>query len=68
MSRYYFHLTNGENNILIEDEDGEAFALLAEAQQNAMLIVRELQGHSSLDGRSITVTDEVGVVVFKLPI
>ena len=67
MPRYYFHVTDGQDDILIEEEEGEAFDHAAEAQQNARLVALELED-STLGGRSITVTDEHGAVVIKLPI
>lgn len=66
MARYFFHLNNG---ITVEDVDGEEFDLVADAHGHARKVAQELGGHgSSLGGRSISVTDEQGVVVFKTPI
>jgi hypothetical protein len=66
MARYFFHLSNG---LTVEDVDSEDFDLVADARGHARKVAQELGGHgSSLDGRSISVTDEKGVVVFKTAI
>ena len=65
MARYFFHLVNG---LTVKDVDGEEFDLLAEARGHAVGVAQELGRHGSLGGRSISVTDEQGVVVFKTPI
>jgi hypothetical protein len=65
MARYFFHLSNG---VTVKDVDGEDFDLLAEARGHALRVAYELGRHGSLGGRSMSVTDEQGVVVFKTPI
>jgi Domain of unknown function (DUF6894) len=67
MTRYYFHLTI-ENGDLLKDDEGESFDQLAGAQQNAKLVARELELRANLGGRAITVTDVRGEVVFRTPI
>jgi hypothetical protein len=67
MTRYYFHLTV-ENGDMLKDDEGESFDHLAGAQQNAKLVARELEQQANLGGRAITVTDVRGEVVFKTPI
>jgi hypothetical protein len=63
MPRYFFHLTNG---LLVEDLDGEDFDLVAEARGHAVKVAEEVgRNRGSLSGRSISVTDEEGVVIFK---
>jgi hypothetical protein len=64
MSQYFFHLSNG---VTLEDTEGEDFDLPAEARAHALKVAHELR-RSSLGGRSISVTDEQGVVVFKTQI
>jgi hypothetical protein len=64
MAQYFFHLSNG---VTLEDIEGENFDLLAEARGHALQVAHELR-RSSLGGRSISVTDEQGVVVFKTQI
>jgi hypothetical protein len=64
MSRYFFNLSNGE---LLKDVEGETFDLLVQARDHAVRVARELAG-GSVSGRSISVTDENGVVVFKTQI
>jgi hypothetical protein len=66
MARYFFHLNNG---LTVEDVDGEDFDLVADARGHAVKVAQELGRHgSSLGGRSISVTDEQGVVVYKTAI
>ena len=64
MARYFFHLSNG---LTLEDTEGENFDLAAEARGHALQVAKEL-GRGSLGGKSISVTDEQGVVVFKTQI
>jgi hypothetical protein len=66
MARYFFHLING---LTVEDVDGEDFGLVSDARGHALKVAQELGRHASpLDGKSISVTDEQGVVVFKTTI
>jgi hypothetical protein len=66
MPQYFFHLTNG---IVVEDVDGGTFDHVAEARNHAVTVARELgRNHSSPAGRSVTVTDEQGVIVFRADI
>ena len=63
MARYFFHLNNG---LTVEDVDGEEFDLATDARGHALKVAQESGRHgSSLGGRSISVTDEQGAVVFK---
>jgi hypothetical protein len=59
MALYYFHLTNG---LTLEDVDGENFDLLADARNHARKVAQELGREGSLSKRSLSVTDERGVV------
>jgi Domain of unknown function (DUF6894) len=69
VSRYFFHLTNGTMvGDMVEDVDGESFDLVAEARAHAVRVAQELAQHSSLGGRSVSVVDESGVVVFRTPV
>jgi hypothetical protein len=68
MSRYFFYLTNGDS---IADEVGEEFDRVEAARGHAMAVARELSRNrlsDALVGRSISVVDERGVVVFKVPL
>jgi hypothetical protein len=68
MPRYFFNLTNGDS---VADEVGEEFDRVAAARGHAMEVARELSRHRLADaliGRHISVTDERGVVVFKVPL
>jgi Domain of unknown function (DUF6894) len=67
MSRYFFHVTNG--NTTIPDDLGEDFDVVAAARGHALAVARELSRNGLLDklaGRHISVVDEHGVVVFKV--
>jgi hypothetical protein len=68
MSRYFFDLTNGDS---VADEVGEDFDGVEAARGHAMAVARELSRNQlpdALIGRSISVVDERGVVVFKVPL
>jgi hypothetical protein len=69
MPRYFFDLTN--NGDSVTDEVGEEFDLVEAARGHAVAMVRELSRNRplhALDGRHISVVDERGVVVFKVPL
>jgi|GraSoiStandDraft_56_1057294.scaffolds.fasta_scaffold224946_1 hypothetical protein len=65
--RYFFHLTNGESLV---DEVGEELDGAETARWHAMAVARELSSAhripDALVGRSISVVDESGVVIFKI--
>jgi hypothetical protein len=66
MSRYFFNLTNGDS---VADEVGEEFDRVEAARGHAMAVARELSRNLPPDvlvGRSISVVDERGIVVFKV--
>jgi uncharacterized protein DUF6894 len=68
MSHYFFNLTNGDS---VADEVGEDFDGVEAARGHAMAVARELSRNQlpdTLIGRSISVVDERGVVVFKVPL
>jgi hypothetical protein len=68
MSRYFFYLTNGDS---VADEVGEEFDGVEAARGHATAVARELSRNrlsDALVGRSISVVDERGVVVFKVPL
>jgi hypothetical protein len=68
MSRYFFYLNNGDS---VADEVGEEFDRVEAARGHAMAVARELSRNrlpDDLVGRSISVVDERGVVVFKVPL
>jgi hypothetical protein len=68
MARYFFDLTNGDS---VADEVGEEFDHMEAARGHAMTVARELSRGRllrALVGRHISVVDERGVVVFKVPL
>jgi hypothetical protein len=68
MPRYFFHLTNGDD---LADEVGEEFDHAEAAQGHALTVVRELSRGGlphALIGRHISVLDDQGVGVFKVPL
>jgi hypothetical protein len=70
MARYYFALTDGDLS-LADDEIGEEFDLVEAARGHAVAVARELsrnQRSQALGGLYISVVDERGVVVFKVPL
>ena len=70
MPRYYFALTDGDLS-LADDEIGEEFDLVEAARGHAVAVARELSRHQQLDaliGLYISVLDEDGIVVFRVPL
>jgi hypothetical protein len=70
MPRYFFDLTDGELS-LADDEVGEEFDHVQAARGHAMAVARELSRHrppDALIGLHISVIDERGVVIFKVPL
>jgi uncharacterized protein DUF6894 len=68
MPRYFFHVTNGDT---LADEVGEEFDLVEAARGHALGVAREMSRNglpSAWAGRYISVMDERGVVVFKVPL
>ena len=68
MPRYFFDLTNGDS---VADEVGEEFDRVEAARGHALTVARELSRGGlphALDGHHISVVDERGVVVFKVPL
>jgi hypothetical protein len=68
MPRYFFDLTNGDS---VADEVGEEFDRVEAARGHALTVARELSRNRlphALDGHHISVIDERGVVVFKVPL
>jgi hypothetical protein len=70
MPRYFFDLTDGDLS-LADDEVGEEFNGVGAARKHAMAVARELSRHKLSDaliGLYISVVDEDGIVVFKVPL
>jgi hypothetical protein len=70
MPRYFFALTDGDLS-LADDEVGEEFNGVEAARKHAMAVARELSRHQhpcAWAGLYISVVDEGGVVVFKVPL
>jgi hypothetical protein len=71
MPRYFFALTDQDSLSLADDEEGEEFDRVEAARGYAMAVARELsrnaQPHAFV-GCHISVVDEQGVVVFKVPL
>jgi hypothetical protein len=71
MPRYFFALTDKDSLSLAEDEDGEEFDRVDAARRYAMAVARELSRNElphAFVGCHISVVDEQGVVVFKVPL
>jgi Domain of unknown function (DUF6894) len=71
MPRYFFALTDQDSLSLADDEVGEEFDRVEAARGHAMAVARELsrnQHPCAWAGLYISVVDEGGVVVFKVPI
>jgi hypothetical protein len=70
MPRYFFHLTDGELS-LADDEVGEELDHVEAARAHAIAVARELSRNrvpDDLVGLYISVVDERGAVVFKMPL
>jgi hypothetical protein len=64
-TRYYFHVGNGGQFL---DETGEEFSSREEAIARASALAAELTKEGDWSGYAITVTDEDGVMVARLPV
>jgi Domain of unknown function (DUF6894) len=70
MPRYFFHLTDGDS-LSLADEVGEEFDRVEAARGHAMAVARELSHPDcprTLLGHQISVVDERGALVFKVPL
>jgi hypothetical protein len=66
MPHYFFNLTiNGDS---VADEVGEEFDGVEAARGHAITVAQELSRGRPLVGHHISVLDEAGVVVFKVPL
>ena len=63
--RYYFHLGNGGQFL---DETGEEFSTRKEAIARASVLAAELAKEGDWSGYTITVADEDGATVARLPV
>ena len=63
--RYYFHVSNGGQFL---DETGEEFSSREEAIARASVLAAELAQEGDWSGYAITVTDEDGAMVARLPV
>ena len=63
--RYYFHVINGGQFL---DETGEEFSSREEAIARASVLAAELTKEGYWSGYAITVTDENGAMVARLPV
>jgi hypothetical protein len=66
MPRYFFHLTDGQT---VPDHRGEELGSPETAREHAVAVVQELSRGGLSDllaGRHIVVSDERGVVLFKV--
>jgi len=71
MTRYFFHIRDGET--LIEDPDGEECQSVADARSEAILSARDLlakrlKSGDILDGQKIEITTGDGHVVAIVPL
>ena len=71
MPRYFFAMTDQDSLSLANDEVGEEFDRVEAARRHAMAVARELSRNEpphAFVGCDISVVDEQGVVVFKVPL
>jgi hypothetical protein len=71
MSRYYFHLTDG--NQTVDDADGLEFAGEAAARDEARLFARDLASGKVMNDRNwsgwmVAITNEAGQEVERIPV
>jgi Domain of unknown function (DUF6894) len=70
MPRYFFALTQ-DNLSLVDDEVGEEFDRVKAARQHGLAVAHELSRNEpphTFVGYHISIVDEQGVVVFKVPL
>ncbi|SFB59701.1 hypothetical protein SAMN03159496_05588 [Rhizobium sp. NFR07] len=70
MSRYYFHIRDGDD--LAEDREGAEFASIELARDEAFRSAREILAQRLLndeviDGQAFEITDEQGHLVERVP-
>jgi Domain of unknown function (DUF6894) len=71
MPRYFFALTDQESLSLADDDVGEEFDRVEAAREHAMAVARELSRNQlplAWAGLYISVVDEEGIVVIKVPL
>jgi hypothetical protein len=71
MPRYFFALTDKDSLSLADDEVGEQFDRVEAARRYAMTVAHELSRNEpphAFVGCHISVVDEQGVEVFKVPL
>jgi hypothetical protein len=71
MPRYFFALTDQDSLSLADDEAGEEFDHVEAARRYAVAVAGELSRNEpphAYVGCHISVVDEQGVVVFKVPL
>jgi len=71
MPRYFFALTDQDGLSLTDDEVGEELDRVETAREHALAVARELSRHQhpcAWAGLHISVVDEGGIVVFKVPL
>jgi hypothetical protein len=72
MPRYFFNIR--QDKLLLEDDEGEEFANLDAARQEAIASAREILSEAAFSGeaasldRKIEVADEAGETVLTIPI
>jgi hypothetical protein len=66
VARYFFTISEGSDTI--EDESGEVLSTTRDAAVQAAIIASELAEDAECLGYSITVTDEDGSEVIRLPV
>ena len=70
MARYFFHLEDGNDEVL-RDDTGEEFSEIEEAKNHALDVASELgrnQPKSFRAQQRLLVTDEAGIALFRFPL
>jgi hypothetical protein len=73
MPRYFFHVRDGDE-VLLDDEEGEEHANLDEVRKAATEGARDMLGEAALSGKAaslrqrIEVADETGKTVLTVPV
>jgi uncharacterized protein DUF6894 len=65
--RYLFQIVRNDS-IFNKDEGGQSFSNVEDAKAHALFIARELIEDAGWDGHVVTIMDQIGTEVARLPI
>ena len=65
--RYLFQIVRNDS-IFNKDEGGQIFSTVEDAKPHALIIARQLIEDAGRDGHVVTIMDQIGTEVARLPI